>query len=66
MQILFFVNTKDDQPKNRTLKSDRLAKERLAKETQALIQNFLIYISNMIKDQFKLFFFFEKPENNPQ
>ena len=61
MQILFFVNTKDDQPKNKTLKSDRLAKE-----TQALIQNFLIYISNMIKDQFKLFFFFEKPENNPQ
>ena len=32
------------------------------KETQALIWNFLICISNMIKDQFGLFFF-SKTEN---
>ena len=43
--------------------NQHLIQDRLAKETQALIQNFLIYISIMIKDQIN--FFFQKPENKP-
>ena len=39
------------------LGNQQLVQGRLAKKTQALIWNFLIFISNTIKDQFGLFLF---------